>query len=389
MKKIFTIWIGFLLTGSLQAQTGLQFADGLVHGIYRTYLLYVPLSYVPGKAVPLLISLHGFTESGEYQNSLANFRPIADTANFIIAMPDGQPNPQMYNYIGWNIFPISSGVDDPGFLKKLIDKLSTEYSIDANRVYFTGHSSGAIMSYELACSMSDRIAAIAPVNGFMFPSFVSSCSPKHPVPVIEIHGTADPVRNWNGEGPVTQAVNMDTLISYWVRFNGCSPVPKLDTLPNINTSDFSWVQHYTYSGGRFGSSVELYKVINGGHTWPGSSVLEPYGNTNKDFNACAVIWRFLSKYRLNRLNNIDEIQTAAEPFLVFPSPVNNVLTIQAMGSAAIRKIQIYTILGQEMLQINDPVTPKSVSLDTSIWEKGIYVIRVTDGTNSFPYRVIK
>ncbi len=193
MKKIFTIWIGLLMTASLQAQSGIQFTDGLVHGIYRTYLLYVPLSYVPGKAVPLLISLHGFTESGEYQNSLANFRPIADTANFIIAMPDGQPNPQMYNYIGWNIFPISSGVDDPGFLKKLIDKLSTEYSIDANRVYFTGHSSGAIMSYELACSMSDRIAAIAPVNGFMFPSFVSSCSPKHPVPVIEIHETADPV----------------------------------------------------------------------------------------------------------------------------------------------------------------------------------------------------
>ena len=389
MKKIFTIWIGLVLSASLQAQTGIQFTDGLVNGIYRTYLMYVPLSYVPGRAVPLLISLHGFSESGEYQNSLANFKPIADTANFIIAMPDGQPNPQMYNYVGWNIFPTSSGVDDPGFIKKLIDKLSTEYTIDANRIYLTGHSAGAIMSYELACSMSDKIAAIAPVNGFMFPSFVSGCSPKHPVPVMEIHGTADPVRNWKGEGAVTQAVNMDTLINYWVRFNGCNTVPKYDSVPNINTSDNCWAQHYTYSGGRLGSSVEFYKIINGGHTWPGSTVMEPYGNTNKDFNACAVIWRFLSKYRLNRLNNIDGIQANDEPFLVFPNPVPNVLSIQANGSAAIRQIHIYNSLGQEMVQINDPVTLKAISLNTSAWEKGLYLIRISDGKNSFSYKVLK
>ncbi len=377
------------MTVGLQAQSGTQFTDGMVHGIYRSFILYVPSAYVQGKPVPLLVSLHGFTESASYQNSLANFKPIADTANFIIAMPDGQPNPQMYGFVGWNIFPISSGVDDLGFLEALIDTISRRYSIDGNRIYFTGHSSGAIMSYEIACAKSNRIAAIAPVNGFMFSSHINSCNPTHPIPVMEIHGTSDPVRSWNGEGPVTKAVHMDTLLNHWVRTNGCSTVPKIDTVPNINTGDNSWVQHFTWSGGTAGSSVELYKVINGGHTWPGSTVLEPYGNTNKDFNACAVIWKFLSKYRLNRLNAIPEIPAAGEPFLVYPNPVSTVLNIRCNDQAPIRQIRIFNIMGQEVFQLADPSPKPEFTINTSAWDKGLYIITVTDGKRSTSYKIIK
>lgn len=389
MKKILIPLTGLLMAAALNAQTGMQFTDGLVHGIYRSYILYIPSSYSDSRAVPLLISMHGFTESASYQNSLANFRPIADTANFIIAMPEGQPNPQMYGFVGWNIFPISSGVDDLGFLEALIDTLSKRYSIDQNRIYLTGHSAGAIMSYEMACAKSNRIAAIAPVNGFMFPPHVSSCRPTHPVPVMEIHGTSDPVRSWDGVGPVTRAVHMDSLINHWVRVNGCSPVPRIDTLPNTITTDNSWVQHFTYSGGLAGSSVELYKVINGGHTWPGSSVNEPYGNTNKDFNACAVIWKFLSKYRLNRLNTVPGIASGGDRFLVYPNPVSTVLNIRATEPVPVRQIRVFNIMGQEILCLNDPVARETVSINTSHWARGLYMVTVTDGKNTSSFRVVK
>ena len=389
MKKFLSLSAGLLMAAGLQAQSGMLIPDGLVHGIYRTYLLYVPSSYTSGTAVPLLISLHAFNESAQYQNSLANFKPIADTAKFLIAMPDGQPNNQFNGFIGWNIFPISSGVDDPGFIKKLIDVISQQYTIDPNRIYLTGHSAGAILSYELACSMSDRIAAIAPVNGFMFPSFLTSCAPKHPVPVIEIHGTSDPVRSWDGVGPVTQAVNMDTLISHWVRTNGCSRVPKVDTLPNTNTTDNSWVYHYTWPGGLAGSSVELYKVINGGHCWPGSTVLEPYGNTNKDFNACAVIWRFLSKYRLNRLNPAPEIAMAAEPFRVYPNPISSVLNITSESQTPIRQIRVFGLSGQEVLNAGNPESRGTLTVNTSAWDRGIYLVTVSDGINAYSYKIFK
>lgn len=389
IKKTFSPLIGLMMAIGLHAQSGMLLRDSILHDIYRTFLVYVPSSYIEGTAVPLLVNLHGTTEDADYQNSLANFGLIADTADFIIVLPNGQPNPQMYGFVTWNIFPVSSGVDDQGFLSALIDSISARYSIDANRVYFTGHSAGANMSYELACSMSERIAAIASVNGCMFPFFVSACKPKHPVPVMEIHGTADPVRTWNGAGPVTQAVNVDTLIKHWVRLNGCSPVPDCDTLPDIITTDNSSVYHYTYAGGLAGSSVEFYKVINGGHTWPGSLVKEPFGNTNMDFSACEVIWKFLSKYRLDRLSGIANASMDGELIKIYPNPVNSVLNIQSNHQASIREIRVFSILGREMLNIVDPVFHGTYTIDTSAWNKGLYITMISDGNNRCFFKVVK
>ena len=68
---------------------------------------------------------------------------------------------------------------------------------------------------------------------------------------------------------------------------------------DINLIDLCQAEHYVYENGTNGSSVELYKVINGGHTWPGSNFSS--GITNYDINACVEIWKFFSRYDINGL----------------------------------------------------------------------------------------
>ena len=65
-------------------------------------------------------------------------------------------------------------------------------------------------------------------------------------------------------------------------------------MPDLNSSDGSTVEHYSWNNGNKGVSVEHYKVLNGGHDWPGS-----WGNM--DINSSEEIWKFVSKYSINGL----------------------------------------------------------------------------------------
>src|SRR5690606_31326782 len=122
-----------LLTGSFFAQTTISgsFDHG---GITRTYSFYVPAAYIPGEAVPLLLNLHGLGTDGAYQEENGDFRPIADTANFIVVHPDGSFE-SITNQRFWNYGNVAgSTVDDVGFLEALIDTISAHHSINPNRV---------------------------------------------------------------------------------------------------------------------------------------------------------------------------------------------------------------------------------------------------------------
>jgi polyhydroxybutyrate depolymerase len=95
---------------------------------------------------------------------------------------------------------MSNKVDDVEFTRRLLDDIARDVRIDPKRVYATGMSNGAIMSYRLASELSDRIAAIAPVSG---PMGTPTCKPSRPVPVIHFHGTDDenaPFKGGKGKG---------------------------------------------------------------------------------------------------------------------------------------------------------------------------------------------
>ena len=82
------------------------------------------------------------------------------------------------------------------------------------------------------------------------------------------------------------------VLNYWISYNQINDSPIITELPNTDTSDGSSVKLYQYKNGNNDVEIEHYKVINGGHDWPGS-----FGNM--DINADSVIWNFVSKFDIN------------------------------------------------------------------------------------------
>ena len=142
------------------------FTDTLTHeGELRQYLTYVPEIYTSsGVARPLLFNFHGGSGSASGQVYTADFRPIADTANFILVYPQGTFGSTWNSSLPTNP-RTKMFVDDFGFVDAMIKKINSDYifGIDTTRVYATGYSNGADISLSLACVRSDKIAAVASV----------------------------------------------------------------------------------------------------------------------------------------------------------------------------------------------------------------------------------
>jgi len=377
MKKILLLTlislVGNVFLFSLKAQTNLS--DSIISGgIYRSFIVYVPAVYSHSKAVPLVFDLHGLGSNNAQQEFYGEFRPIADTADFIIVLPNGTVGP---NGRGWNNFAApGTGVNDLGFISALIDTLEKRYAIDPYRIYSTGMSNGGFMTYDLACFMNQRFAAIASVAGSMILSHKSACSPQHPTPVMEIHGTADPLVSYPGNGGIVSSVDIDTLVKYWVSYNRCNPVAVVTQLPDINTSDGCTAEHQVFSNGTKGSSVELYKIIGGGHSWPGAAFATSNGPTNQDFSASKEIWRFFSQYRLNNLQTgiADELRDGFE-VLLYPNPAGETFQIQVgQSTSGPCTIRLYNDLGAEVRSY--ALNGTELRIERGTLPAGLYVVRL-------------
>jgi polyhydroxybutyrate depolymerase len=120
---------------------------------------------------------------------------------------------------------------------------------------------------------------------------IAGANPPVPVPVMEIHGTADGLVPYDG---TTDLSSIDEVLQYWIGHNNCNSAPTTTALPDLNPSDGSTVEYVLYEQGDSGVSVEHYRVIGGGHTWPGSEYGS--GNVNWDIDASEKIWEFFSKF---------------------------------------------------------------------------------------------
>lgn len=269
----------------------------LVHnGKTREYSVYVPTSYQGTTQVPLMFNFHGGSGDIASQIAIADMRSIADTAGFILVYPQALPDPNDGGSTNW-MQKEPTTVDDIYFVEAMIDTLASEYKIDEMRVYACGYSLGGEFSFELACRLNNRIAAVGSVARSMGTYIYENCSPKHPTAILTIHGTEDDYDGiiWQG---VTYYVSLDDVNKYWAELNNTDSTPTVVQLPNLNSTDGSTVEHYSWNKGNGCVSVEHFKVIGGGHDWPGS-----FGNM--DFDATLEIWNFVSKYNINGLIGCD------------------------------------------------------------------------------------
>jgi polyhydroxybutyrate depolymerase len=264
--------------------------DTITHdGLQREYILYLPVSYTGDEPVPLLCNFHALGSNAQQQMSFGDFRPIADTSGFLVAHPNGTEIE--FGDRGWNIGP--GDVDDVGFIDAMIDSIDAEYNIDRDRVYATGMSNGGFMSHHVANLLSDDIAAIASVSGTMTQYMVNVAAPVHPTPVMQIHGTSDPIVPYDGANPAFLSVA--EVLQYWVDYNNCEMTPVITQVPDINPDNGITVEHFVYEDGDNSVNVEHFKVIGGTHAWP--RITEDGGGN--DIDASEEIWIFLSRYDIN------------------------------------------------------------------------------------------
>ena len=257
----------------------------------RTYILHVPPAYDGMHAMPLVLVLHGAGGSAAKMVTGTGMSEKADEAGFIVVYPNGTGLLNDQLLLTWNCgfccgYALDNNIDDVGFIRSLIEKLEGELSIDTARIFITGMSNGAMMTYRLACELTDIVAAIAPVSGSMGEWEMASSSP---VSVIIFHGTADPVVPYEGGlssiAPLTPG-RVDKPVSYavnrWVVHDDCSTAYTRVT-DGILIKD-------TYSGGREGTEVILNTITGGGHVWPGDDIL------TRNISATDLIWEFFATH---------------------------------------------------------------------------------------------
>ena len=363
----FLFFLSFIATTTFAQQT---INASITHdGIQRSYILYVPANYTGNSAVPLLFNFHGYGSNANEQMWYGDFRPIADTADFIIVHPQGtiDANGATHFNVGWG----GSNIDDVDFTSALIDSLLLEYVIDEERIYSTGMSNGGFMSFLLACELSSRIAAIGSVTGSALPATLNSCSASLPTPVLQIHGTADPTVPYNGAAGWTEPIG--SLVSYWVNFNNCDAAPQVVAMPDISSSDGSTVEKITYINGYNCNEVVHYKVTNGAHTWPGTIFTST--GTNQDINASVEVWNFVSRYTINGLINcpsLDLLDEKIKRFNVFPNPsADGVFNVEI--NEEINSMQLFDLQGRKL---NVPIDIKNKTIDGTSLADGKYLLQI-------------
>ncbi len=296
MKKLYLIFIVSLV--SLFAFSQQLTTENLLYdGNNREYLVYVPQSYSASSPTPILFAFHGGSGyANDFMNYEADLRSIADTAGFILVYPQALEDPNDGGSTNW-LHKEPTDHKDIFFVETLIDTLSSVYNIDNSRVYACGYSLGGMFSYELACSLNDRIAAIASVAGACFYGAFANCNITHPTAVLTINGTDDATHPYND--PNGWYFSVAAIDSFWATSNNTDITPIFTQVPDINPTDGSTVERYSWQNGDGCVSVEELKVINGDHDWP--SPLSPWAN--QDINANVEIWNFVSKYNTSGLIN--------------------------------------------------------------------------------------
>jgi polyhydroxybutyrate depolymerase len=291
-----------------------DYAYTLAHGgRMRRYLLHVPPQALAGHALPVVLNLHGGGGHAANQKTYSRMDTTSDQEGFLAVYPNGT-GPQGDRLLTWNAglccgSAVVEQVDDVGFILAVLDHLARQTPVDRRRVYATGLSNGAMMSYRLAVEAADAIAAIAPVAGAMM---MVRFAPARPVPVMHIHSVDDPRALYEGGlGPPWPMTNtrvrhfsVEQTLGKWITFNQCEAKPEVfPTLQGQGDDSGQTATKYVYHARKTGADVILWKLTGAGHVWPGGR--RPYlprllGPSTGIIDANTEVWRFFAQYALEK-----------------------------------------------------------------------------------------
>jgi polyhydroxybutyrate depolymerase len=271
----------------------------------RPYLLHVP-PHNKNQTLPLVMMLHGAGGTAGGAADHYGWRERADADGFAAVFPQGLPfdlsrppnfrqNPNVWNDFSGRLDK-SKRPDDVAYLSEVLNDVALRCAVDRHRIYLTGFSNGASMTFRMGIELADRLAAIAPVSGYCWQKNIVL---KRPVPMLFIVGTADPLNPIDGGmganpwGARTLKPPYSDSVMTWRAAIAAADLPASAQMADGVTTT-------TYLGA--GGSPLIYLTIDGqGHEWPGQRRVLPRflsGNNLKTPDATARIWNFFKDQSL-------------------------------------------------------------------------------------------
>ncbi|MSR20924.1 MAG: alpha/beta fold hydrolase [Gemmatimonadetes bacterium] len=234
--------------------------------------LTVPMGYDTDVPIPLIVSLHGYSGSGEGHDRRWGISALADRYNFLTIAPDGTREAEGDRNPYWNASSAccnfaGTDIDDSAYLRRIIDQIRASYNVDASRIYVIGHSNGGFMSYRMGYEHSDVVAAIVSLAGANH--LEQREPPPNPVHVLQIHGTDDTTIAYRGgEIQGNRYPGAFASVSRWAQYNGCDTSVASREMRDL---DASLPGHETgvmkiNAGCRDGGSAELWTISDGAHS---------------------------------------------------------------------------------------------------------------------------
>jgi len=264
-------------------------------GLERHYRVHLPPNLQPDRPTPVVLALHGGGGNMDIQATerYYHFISSSDAHGYIVVFPNGYSRLRSGKLATWNAGNCCAAardenIDDVGFIDALLDRLSQQYNVDPDRIYATGMSNGAMMSYRLACELSDRIVAIAAVAGT---DNTRACNPARPVSVLHIHARDDDRVLFDGGAGedserVTDFTSVADSIDAWKSHDGChKPIERVLDVPGAHCDAWTDCADQT--------AVQLCVTDGGGHSWPGGEKPRRRGSApSTALSATDLAWAF-------------------------------------------------------------------------------------------------
>ena len=269
---------------SLASQQQVQSMTSIeVNGVERLFRLTVPATDA-GTALPIVIAFHGGDGSGEDFQQQSQFDQLAQEEGFIMAYAIAEDD-RTTEEGEWFLNTAATSREDNDFAERIVDELTSAFCIDQDRLYAVGYSLGSMFTYEVACQLNHRFAAVASFAGTM-PVSPQTCDLEGNMAVMHIHGKLDYIIDYDDdwdwkdgehEGVGTMS-NVPGMIEAWAQRAGCSSEQQ--------QSDF-FIDHITHTGCLGDTTIEHYGLEVHEHTWPD----EVDGTPTYE-----LMWNFLSSF---------------------------------------------------------------------------------------------
>lgn len=258
-----------------------------VNGVERMFRLSVPSSDV-GTKLALIIAFHGGGGSEEDFQQQNQFDQLGEQQKFIMAYAIAESDRSSAEG-EWYLNTAATSRDDNDFTEAIVDELSNSYCIDQDRLYAIGYSLGSMYTYEVACQLNHRFAAVASFAGTM-PVNPETCDLSGNIAVMHIHGKLDYIIDYDDdwdwkdgehEGVGTMS-NIPGMIDFWAEKSNCQ-----DDNTHSHLFNGDEVEHIVHSDCDGDVRVEHYGMEAQEHTWP-DQVDGTY--------TYVLIWEFLNEF---------------------------------------------------------------------------------------------